>query len=114
MGVSSYHIERPDEIEDAWLANASVVGVTAGASTPDDVIQEVVDVLVAHGYAPPEGGIRPVDPDARARVLGPRRTNHLAKHPGKLLAISAVRWHAIREKLEQTGEFAAVEAAQML
>ena len=27
----------------------------------DDVIQEAVDVLVAHGYAPPEGGIRPVD-----------------------------------------------------
>ncbi|MFL5759025.1 MAG: 4-hydroxy-3-methylbut-2-enyl diphosphate reductase [Thermomicrobiales bacterium] len=63
MGVSSYHIERPDEIEDGWLEGANVVGVTAGASTPDDVIQEVVDVLVAHGYAPPEGGIRPVDPD---------------------------------------------------
>ena len=63
MGVNSYHIERPDEIEEAWLADANVVGVTAGASTPDDVIQEVVDVLVAHGYAPPEGGIRPVDPD---------------------------------------------------
>jgi 4-hydroxy-3-methylbut-2-en-1-yl diphosphate reductase len=63
MGVTSHHIERPDEIEEAWLAEANVVGVTAGASTPDDVIQEVVDVLVAHGYAPPEGGIRPVDPD---------------------------------------------------
>ena len=63
MGVASYHIERPDDIEAAWLADANVVGVTAGASTPDDVIQEVVDVLVAHGYAPPEGGIRPVDPD---------------------------------------------------
>jgi 4-hydroxy-3-methylbut-2-enyl diphosphate reductase len=63
MGVTSHHIERPDEIEEDWLAKANVVGVTAGASTPDDVIQEVVDVLVAHGYAPPEGGIRPVDPD---------------------------------------------------
>jgi len=63
MGVRSYHIERPEEIEDAWLEDATVVGVTAGASTPDDVIEEVVSVLAARGYAPPEGGIRNVDPE---------------------------------------------------
>lgn len=63
MGVASYHIERPEDIDNAWLAEASVVGVTAGASTPDDVIEEVVNALVAKGYAAPEGGIRPVDPN---------------------------------------------------
>ena len=63
MGVASHHIERPDEIDDAWLTAADVIGVTAGASTPDDVIQEVVDRLVAKGYAAPDGGIRPLDPD---------------------------------------------------
>ncbi|HEV2108513.1 MAG TPA: 4-hydroxy-3-methylbut-2-enyl diphosphate reductase [Thermomicrobiales bacterium] len=63
MGVSSHHIERPEDIEDAWLTEASVIGVTAGASTPDDVIEDVVGALVAKGYAAPEGGIRPVDPD---------------------------------------------------
>ncbi len=63
MGVRSYHIERPEDIEPEWLAAASTVGVTAGASTPDDVIQEVVDTLVARGFASPEGGIRPVDAD---------------------------------------------------
>jgi 4-hydroxy-3-methylbut-2-en-1-yl diphosphate reductase len=63
LGVASHHIERPEEIDPAWLADASVIGVTAGASTPDDVIQAVVDRLVAAGYAPPEGGIRPLDPD---------------------------------------------------
>jgi 4-hydroxy-3-methylbut-2-enyl diphosphate reductase len=61
LGVNSYHIERPEEIEDAWLADAKVVGVTAGASTPDDVIEAVVAELAKRGYAPPEGGIRPVD-----------------------------------------------------
>jgi 4-hydroxy-3-methylbut-2-enyl diphosphate reductase len=63
LGVTSYHIERPDEIEDGWLEGVATVGVTAGASTPDDVIEAVVAVLVGKGYAPPEGGIRPVDPD---------------------------------------------------
>jgi 4-hydroxy-3-methylbut-2-enyl diphosphate reductase len=61
LGVSAHHIERPDEIEDSWLANADIVGVTAGASTPDDVIEAVVAELVGRGFAPPEGGIRPVD-----------------------------------------------------
>jgi 4-hydroxy-3-methylbut-2-enyl diphosphate reductase len=63
MGVPSYHIERPEDVDPAWLVEAQTIGITAGASTPDDVIQQVVDVLVAKGYAPPEGGIRAVDPE---------------------------------------------------
>jgi 4-hydroxy-3-methylbut-2-enyl diphosphate reductase len=63
LGVPSHHIERPEEIEDSWLAAANVVGVTAGASTPDDVIEAVVSLLASRGYTPPPGGIRPADPD---------------------------------------------------
>jgi 4-hydroxy-3-methylbut-2-enyl diphosphate reductase len=63
MGVVSYHIERPEEIEEAWLEGVNIVGVTAGASTPDDVIEEVVAALTDRGYAPPAGGIRAVDPE---------------------------------------------------
>ena len=63
LGVTSFHIERPDEIADDWLEGVTTVGVTAGASTPDDVIEAVVASLAERGYAPPEGGIRPVDPD---------------------------------------------------
>lgn len=62
-GVTSYHIERPEEIDPDWLEGVTNVGVTAGASTPDDVIQEVVDHLTDNGFTPPEGGIRPVDED---------------------------------------------------
>ena len=63
MGVTSHHIERADEIDSAWLDLATVVGITAGASTPDDVIEDVVAYLSERGYEPPEGGIRRVDPD---------------------------------------------------
>ena len=63
MGVPSHHIERPEEIEATWLEGVSVIGVTAGASTPDDVIESVVAELGERGYAPPEGGIRPHDAD---------------------------------------------------
>lgn len=62
-GVPSYHIESEAEIEPAWLDGVEVVGVTAGASTPDDVIEGVVDWLVGQGFAPPEGGIRHRDLD---------------------------------------------------
>jgi len=41
-GVTTYHVEWPDELRREWFDQRSVAGVTAGASTPDDVIDEVV------------------------------------------------------------------------
>lgn len=41
----SYFIERVEEIDPAWFAGCETVGVTAGASTPDDQICAVVDYL---------------------------------------------------------------------
>lgn len=38
-----HQIESADEIDTAWFAGLRVIGVSAGASTPDDVIAEVVD-----------------------------------------------------------------------
>jgi 4-hydroxy-3-methylbut-2-en-1-yl diphosphate reductase len=44
-GVETYHIETADEIDAAWLTGHDRVGVTAGASTPDFVIDQVVGRL---------------------------------------------------------------------
>ena len=41
-GVETYQIEREDEIERVWLNGRKVVGVTAGASTPDECVSAVV------------------------------------------------------------------------
>ena len=43
----SYHIEAVSEIDPSWFAGCRVVGVTAGASTPENQIREVVDFLEA-------------------------------------------------------------------
>jgi (E)-4-hydroxy-3-methyl-but-2-enyl pyrophosphate reductase len=41
-GVPAHHVETHTEIEEAWLENANTVGVTAGASTPDWLIEDVI------------------------------------------------------------------------
>jgi len=46
-GVETYQVETADEIESRWLTGHERVGVAAGASTPDAVIDEVVARLHA-------------------------------------------------------------------
>ncbi len=39
----SYHIENKDELQTEWFDDKTYCGITAGASTPDWIIQDVVD-----------------------------------------------------------------------
>lgn len=48
-GIPSYLIESAIDIDPAWLKGISVIGVTAGASAPEALVQGVVDYLLAHG-----------------------------------------------------------------
>jgi 4-hydroxy-3-methylbut-2-enyl diphosphate reductase len=43
----TYHIESAAELEPAWFAGARRIGVTAGASTPDEEIEATVAALQA-------------------------------------------------------------------
>lgn len=43
----SYHVESPDELDPGWFEGLSVVGVTAGASTPEGQIHSMVEFLEA-------------------------------------------------------------------
>jgi 4-hydroxy-3-methylbut-2-enyl diphosphate reductase len=45
INKQTYHIETASEIKDEWLSQAASVGVTAGASTPRYLIEEVVKKL---------------------------------------------------------------------
>ncbi len=44
-GVATYHIETAADIDHYWLRGHRRVGITAGTSTPDEVIEEVVLTL---------------------------------------------------------------------
>lgn len=58
-GTPTQHVETADQIECGWLTGVERVGVTAGASTPDELIQAVVERLrecagdLAEGLVPP-------------------------------------------------------------
>ena len=41
-GATTYKVEGADELNPEWFRGVATVGVTAGASTPDESIQEVV------------------------------------------------------------------------
>lgn len=41
-GCLTYHIETSTELNPSWFKNVQTVGVTAGASTPDWIIKEVI------------------------------------------------------------------------
>ncbi|MDW8479883.1 MAG: 4-hydroxy-3-methylbut-2-enyl diphosphate reductase [Xanthomonadales bacterium] len=48
-GVPARLIDGPGDIDPAWLAGRRRVGLTAGASAPETLVQEVVRFLRAHG-----------------------------------------------------------------
>jgi len=50
-GVPAYLIDAADEIDPVWLRGARRVGVTAGASAPEHLVEEVADWLRRHGAA---------------------------------------------------------------
>ena len=56
-GVESYLIDGADEIDPRWVEGRRHIGVTAGASAPDVLVQGVIDRLRALGA----GGVRELD-----------------------------------------------------
>jgi len=46
LGVPSHHIERAGELKQEWFADHEHVGITAGTSTPYDVIKEVYEAIL--------------------------------------------------------------------
>ncbi len=49
LGTRAYLIDTADDIDKKWLINANKIGVTAGASAPDILVQQVLECLKNQG-----------------------------------------------------------------
>ena len=49
MGAEAHLLDGADDIDSAWLDGKTRIGVTAGASAPEILVQEVIDGLCALG-----------------------------------------------------------------
>lgn len=49
LGARAYLIDRADQIESGWLHGVTSLGVTSGASAPENLVQEVIERLESMG-----------------------------------------------------------------
>ncbi len=49
LGVRSYLVDHPDQLERAWFEGVKRVGLTAGASAPESLTQEILDRIRDYG-----------------------------------------------------------------
>ncbi len=49
IGVPSYLVDQPQQIDQKWFDGIDVVGVTAGASAPEILVKQVIDQIKAFG-----------------------------------------------------------------
>lgn len=57
LGVPAYMVDTPEQVKPEWLAGKRRVGLTAGASAPEELAQSIVDRLKALGART----VRPLD-----------------------------------------------------
>jgi len=48
---AAYLVDDAAAIDPAWVESATTVGVTSGASVPDDLVADVLDRLAEAGFA---------------------------------------------------------------
>ncbi len=49
IGVPSYLVDKPSQIDESWFNNIDVVGITAGASAPEVLVKQVIDRVKEFG-----------------------------------------------------------------
>jgi len=49
IGVPSYLVDQPEQIQRQWFEGVDVVGVTAGASAPEILVKQVIDQIKTWG-----------------------------------------------------------------
>ena len=47
---ASYRVDFASEIQEEWFAGVETVGVSSGASVPEELVDEVLEYLAARGF----------------------------------------------------------------
>jgi 4-hydroxy-3-methylbut-2-enyl diphosphate reductase len=47
---AAYRVDFASEIQEAWFEGVETVGVSSGASVPEELVEEVLDYLAERGY----------------------------------------------------------------
>ena len=48
MGTPSHLVQRGSDVDAAWLVGIGTLGITAGASAPEELVREVIDAVAAY------------------------------------------------------------------
>lgn len=52
-GASAYLVDGPEDLDQTWFASAKAIGITAGASAPEVLVEDVIRGLQTLGAKPP-------------------------------------------------------------
>jgi len=53
LGKPAYLVDDPDQLQPGWFQPNTVIGVTAGASAPEELVDRVIERLCSWGAEPP-------------------------------------------------------------
>ena len=109
-GVPAYRVDGPDEVDASWLDGVDIVGVTAGASAPDQRVRSVIDA------------VSPTDGVALVRVteedeyfpLPPQLRRFMATLQALVEGGVACRAPGVQGPIEFDRDFSATEALSIL
>lgn len=73
LGTESYLIDKAAEVDEAWLEGVETVGITSGASAPEELVTELVEFFRERG-AGEISEVRATDEDVRFMLPKPIRS----------------------------------------
>ena len=109
-GVEAHRIDRASEIRDEWLEGHDTIGVTSGASAPDQRVQEVIDAVAAASGA---RAVRVIEEDEYF-PLPPALRRFLKTLQLLVEGAFAARTPGNPGPMEQDREWGATEALELL
>jgi len=109
-GVEAHRVDGPDGIDPAWLERHDVVGVTAGASAPDQQVRAIIDAI-----APTDGvALVAVTEEDEYFPLPPSLRRIVQTLQAVVEGAYACRTPGLPGPLEQDREWGATEALALL